>query len=65
MDLLSVPAGQMATSPAMMVGVARDQVGPFWLSLGGQTSCGGVDSPDVQELSQPLKKRPCTPILSS
>lgn len=41
----------MATNPAVMGTVARDCVGPFWLSLGDQMSCVDVDSPDVQELS--------------
>lgn len=65
MDLHPVPAGQMASSPATTAGVGRDHVGPFWLSLGDQRSCVGVDSPDVQELSQPLNKRLCIPLLSS
>lgn len=43
-------------------GVARVHVGPFFLSLGDQTSC--VGSPDVQELFQLFNKRLCTPILS-
>lgn len=55
----------MSTNPAMMAGVARDHVGLFCLSLGGQMCCASLDSPDVWELSQPFHKNLCTPILSS
>jgi len=48
-----------------MAGVARDRVGPFSLSLEDQTSCDGVDSPDVQKLSQPFSKRFCAPVWPS
>lgn len=51
--------------PTMIIGVVRDHVGPFCLGLGEQMSSAGVDSPHVQQLSQPFNKRLCTPIWSS